>query len=148
MSDEPIRRGLLEHMVKNPSQYDGTCRQLAAQVIQAESALTAARTRAETAEAAIVETKRQAIADSVSWKLSHDEVVARAEVARKALERIAAGDYGPMRIARTALAAMGQPGHVGVFLTGKHPTCPACESVVLPDGRCVNGCATMGEPGG
>jgi hypothetical protein len=28
-----------------------------------------------------------------------------------------------------------------LFITGQHPTCPACESLVLPDGKCVNGCA-------
>jgi len=27
-----------------------------------------------------------------------------------------------------------------LFITGQHPTCPACESLVLPTGRCVNGC--------
>jgi hypothetical protein len=32
-----------------------------------------------------------------------------------------------------------------LLLTGQHPTCPACESLVLPDGRCVNGCEPDGE---
>jgi len=28
-----------------------------------------------------------------------------------------------------------------LLITGPHPTCPACESLVLPTGMCVNGCS-------
>jgi hypothetical protein len=32
-----------------------------------------------------------------------------------------------------------------LLITGKHPTCPACESLVLPTGMCVNGCRNPNE---
>lgn len=53
------------------------------------------------------------------------------------------GERMPVDALRTLLAPSPAPTETAanVFVTGKHPTCPSCESLVLPDGKCVNGCA-------
>jgi hypothetical protein len=40
----------------------------------------------------------------------------------------------------------GSGGSAGVFLVGDHKTCPACESLILPDGTCVTCRRATPEP--
>jgi hypothetical protein len=45
--------------------------------------------------------------------------------------------------ASAPVASSGAPAMATSFIVGDHPTCQACESLVLPDGSCVNGCAPV-----
>lgn len=79
---------------------------------------------------------------TAAWAAVQTELMLAAATIRELEARLAA----PIRTIATTAATAPQTPTASSVVYGEHKTCPACESLILPDGTCVN-CRGRGHTG-